>query len=243
MKAEGRRQKAEGKSPPRPFSFRTSVLLPSAFILLPSLASLLLRLLNLSLRWRTDAVTDARIRALRTPGTSPFILALWHNRLLVLPFAWERYMRRIRPRAFVLTSMSQDGEWLARLAARFGFGAARGSARRRGPEALRELVGLLRDGHDVAVTPDGSKGPVYGMKGGLVLLAQLSGARVVPVSVEFSRAWRLRSWDGFFIPKPFARVELRVGEPFAVPPTAGEADFERARARAEAALLGLVDER
>lgn len=214
-----------------------------SLVILPLVGSLLLRLLNLSLRWRTDEVTDARIRALQTPGTPPFILALWHNRLLVLPFAWERYMRRIRPRAFVLTSMSRDGEWLARLAARFGFGAARGSARRRGPEALRELVALLRDGHDVAVTPDGSRGPAYGMKGGIALLAQLSGARVVPVSVEFSRAWRLRSWDRFFIPKPFARVELRVGEPFVVPLTAGDADFERERARAEAALLGLVGER
>ena len=153
-------------------------------------------------------------------------------------------MRRIRPRAFVLTSLSQDGEWLARLAGRFGFGAARGSARRRGPEALRELVGLLRAGHDVAVTPDGSRGPVYRLKGGVVLLAQLSGARIVPVSVDFSRAWRLRSWDGFFVPKPFARVTLRVGEPLVVPPTSSsETDFDRERARVEAALRGLVGER
>lgn len=215
----------------------------SGFVILPFLASLLLRLLNLTLRWRTDEPTAARIRALQAPETPPFILALWHNRLLVLPFAWERYMRRIRPRAFVLTSLSKDGEWLARLAGRFGFGAARGSARRRGPEALRELVGLLRDGHDVAVTPDGSRGPVYALKGGVVLLAQLSGARIVPVSVDFSRAWRLRSWDRFFIPKPFARVTLHVGEPLVVPPTSSDADFDRERTRVEAALRGLVDDR
>ncbi len=203
----------------------------------------MLRLLNLTLRWRVDEPTAGRIRALQAPGTPPFILALWHNRLLVLPFAWERHMRRIRPRAYVLTSLSQDGEWLARLAGCFGFGAARGSARRRGPAALRELVGLLRDGHDVAVTPDGSRGPVYELKGGVALLSQLSGARIVPVSVEFSRAWRLRSWDGFFIPKPFARVELRVGELHTVPPTGAELEFERERARAEAALRELVSER
>ena len=218
------------------------VICHSSFVILPFLGSLLLRALNATLRWRVDEPTAARIRALQTPGTPPFILTLWHNRLLVLPFAWERYMRRRRPRAFVLTSLSGDGEWLARLAGHFGFGAARGSARRRGPEALRELVGLLRGGHDVAVTPDGSRGPVYGLKGGVVLLAQLSGARLVPVSVDFSRAWRLRSWDGFFIPKPFARVDLRVGEPFTVPLTTTEAEFERERARAEAALRGLVGE-
>lgn len=215
----------------------------SLVILLPLLASWLLRALNLTLRWQVDAATAARIRALQTSGTPPFILALWHNRLLVLPFAWEKYMRRIRPRAFVLTSLSGDGEWLARLAARFGFDAVRGSARRRGPEAVRELAGRLRAGHDVAVTPDGSRGPVYALKGGVVLLAQLSGAPVVPVSVEFSRAWRLRSWDRFFIPKPFARVTLRVGEPFTVPPTTTtEAEFERERERTEAALWGLVGE-
>ena len=214
-----------------------------ALVILPFLGSFLLRLLNLTLRWRVDAVTAARIQTLQSPGTPPFILALWHNRLLVLPFAWERYMRRIRPRAFVLTSLSADGEWLARLAGRFGLGAARGSARRRGPEALRELVGLLRQGHDVVVTPDGSRGPVYGLKGGVVLLAQLSGARIVPVSVDFSRAWRLRSWDRFFIPKPFARVDLRLGEPLTLPQTSGEAEFERERARTEAALLALARER
>ena len=232
-KAEGGRTSRGGE---RSFRF-------APFRLLPFLGSLLLRVLNLTLHWHTDEATAARIRALQTPGTPPFILTLWHNRLLMLPFAWERYMRRIRPRAFVLTSLSKDGEWLANLAARFGFGAARGSARRRGPEALRDLVGLLRDGHDVAVTPDGSRGPVYGLKGGVVLLAQLSGARLVPVSVDFSRAWRLRSWDGFFVPKPFARVDLHVGEPTVVPPTATEAEFERERAQAEAALLALVVER
>lgn len=215
-----------------------------SFVFFPWLGSSLLRLLELTLRWRVrDEATAARIRALQTPGVPPFILTLWHNRILILPFAWERYMRRRRRRAFVLTSLSRDGEFLARFAANFGFGAARGSARRRGPEALRELVGLLRAGHDVAVTPDGSRGPVYGLKGGVVLLAQLSGAPLLPVSVEVSSSWRLKSWDGFFIPKPFARVELRVGELLAIALTNSEAEFEAERQRCEAALLSLVDQR
>lgn len=207
------------------------------------LGSWLLRLLEHTLHWRLDPASAARARALQEPGVPPFILALWHNRILILPFAWERYLLRRRRQAFVLTSMSKDGEWLARFAARFGLGAARGSARRRGPEALRELVTLLKNGHDVAVTPDGSKGPRYGLKGGVALLAQLSGCRIVPVSVEFSRCWRLRNWDGFMIPKPFARVDLLVGEPLTVPVTRTEEEFEAARARCEAAMMALIRER
>ena len=89
---------------------------------------------------------------------------------------------------------------------------------------MRELATLLRRGHDVAITPDGSRGALYEIKPGMILLAQLTGAPVLPISFEFSRAWRLRTWDRFAVPKPFSRVTLRVGECLDVPRTSSGAE-------------------
>ena len=225
----------------RNFPHLSFVIRHSSF--LPSLGIWLLRALELTLRWEVAPAVRAQIRWLREHPDERFIAAMWHNRILVMPFTWERFWSRHRPRPFVLTSLSGDGELLARFAAGFGIGAVRGSARRRGAGALRELVETVKNGHDIFITPDGSRGPRYGLKAGLVSLAQLTGALVIPVGVEFSRCWRLRSWDGFMIPKPFARVTLRIGEPFRVPETQTEADFENERCRCEQALLALTGER
>lgn len=203
----------------------------------------LLRALEMTLRWEVPPAERERLRWLREHADERFIAAMWHNRILVMPFSWERYQARHRPQPIVLTSLSGDGEILARFAAGFGIGAVRGSARRRGATALRELVETVRGGHDIFITPDGSRGPRYRLKAGLVSLAQLTGALVVPVGVEFSRCWRLRSWDGFMIPKPFARVTLRIGELFRVPETATDAAFEAERRRCEDALLTVTVER
>ncbi len=213
----------------------------------PSIAARLgvwiLRALELTLRWDVSPDEKARLRWLREHPDERFIAAMWHNRILVMPFAWEKFQARHRPRPFVLTSLSSDGEMLARFAAGFGIGAVRGSARRRGAASLRELVETVRSGHDIFITPDGSRGPRYGLKGGAVSLAQITGALMIPVGVEFSRCWRLRSWDGFMIPKPFARVTLRIGEPFRVPETATDDAFEAERQRCETALLALTVQR
>ena len=205
----------------------------------------LLRALELTLRWDTDDASRARLAWLRAhTGREPFILALWHNRILVVPFLSERYFLPNRGVGYVLTSQSRDGEMLTQFAASFGLGAVRGSARRRAAESVRELVDVLKSGHDICVTPDGSRGPRYELKPGLVKVAQLTGAPIFPFSVEFSRRWRLRTWDGFMIPQPFARVTLRIGEPLRVPAGAtSDAAFEEERLRCEAALMALTGER
>ena len=130
-----------------------------------------------------------------------------------------------------LTSSSRDGELIAQFLSRFGIGPVRGSATRGGSTAIRELVRALRRGHDVGITPDGSRGPCYEIQPGLVLLAQLSGRRILPISFEYANAWRTRSWDRFFIPKPFSRVTFVVGEPFAVQKTVTPEAFEVERRR------------
>ncbi len=202
--------------------------------------SWVLRLLAATLRFRTEnlAVSHAR-----TPGES-FIFAFWHNRLLLIPVAWERFLQPPgSPVGKGLTSTSRDGELIAQFLTRFGVGPVRGSATRRGSTALRELVRWLRKGHDVGITPDGSRGPCYEIKPGLVLLAQLSGRRIVPLSFEYASAWRTKSWDRFFIPKPFSRVTFVVGEPFTVERTGTPEGFEAERQRCERAIMAQIRER
>jgi lysophospholipid acyltransferase (LPLAT)-like uncharacterized protein len=101
----------------------------------------------------------------------------------------------------------------------------------------------LRCGEDVGLTPDGSRGPRYVLKPGLVLLAQLSGRPILPVGVEYSRCLRLKSWDGFMIPMPFSRVDVILGNLVSVAVTHSPADFETERRRCEEAMMALVKRR
>ena len=175
-----------------------------------------------------------RLREQETGG--PVIYIFWHNRLLLFPMIWKRFLLRDRPVGVAMISASRDGELMARFLNRFGLVAARGSASRHGSRALRELAGWIKRGHDVGITPDGSRGPCYEVKPGLVLLAQLTGRPLLPISLEYSRAWRARSWDRFFIPKPFSKVTFIVGEPLVVRRTANAEEFEAERQRCEVAL-------
>ena len=204
---------------------------------LSQLGAWVVRLLVLTLRVRVEDLDLLRARA----AGEPFILVFWHNRLLLVPTAWNRFFARHRQRqGMALSSTSRDGELIAQFISRFGIGPVRGSTSRRGSTALRELATLLKNGHDVAITPDGSRGPCYEIKPGLVLLAQLTGRPVLPISFEFTRAWRLRTWDRFIIPKPFSTVTFRVGSPVLVPRTDTPEAFEAERRRCEQALRTLV---
>lgn len=202
--------------------------------------SWVLWLLALTLRFRIE-----NPEALRRWATGEaFILVFWHNRLLLVPVVWTRFFIRHRQKkGMALTSTSRDGELIAQFLDRFDIGPVRGSATRRGAASVRELLGFLKRGHDIAITPDGSRGPLYEVKPGLVLLAQLSGKPVLPISFEFARAWRLKSWDRFFIPKPFSTVRFIVGEPHFVARTSTPEAFEEERRRCEAAMMASVEER
>jgi lysophospholipid acyltransferase (LPLAT)-like uncharacterized protein len=165
----------------------------------------------------------------------PLILCIWHNRLLGAVLGDYR-ARRPRPVPLsVLTSASRDGGWLAAIARRFRMGAVRGSSSRRGAAALVGLVRQIEAGGDVAITPDGPRGPNYRIAPGLLFLGQRTGAGVVPVEVQLSRFWRIgRKWDALWIPKPFARVTLIFHPPLTV--TAGDAAIEAESARLDAAM-------
>lgn len=172
---------------------------------------------------------------------APMILAMWHSRILILPIL---YGRRVPMRALV--SRSADGELVARYLARFRVGAVRGSSSSGGgASSLRALSRVLAGGESVIVVPDGPRGPREILKPGVVALARQSQVPIVPVTVGAAREWRLGSWDGFRVPKPFSRCLVRAGAPIGVAPGADDPDgagLEAARAEVEAALRALTSQ-
>lgn len=163
----------------------------------------------------------------------PYIFVLWHNRMAAIPEAFRRFYGP-RKGASVLTSASGEGTVLALLLERFGIGAVRGSTSRQGAAALREMEGLLREGKDLAITPDGPRGPRYVLQPGPAILAKRTGCAVLPLRVRVDGAWRLNTWDRFFVPKPFARVRVHVGPVVRVGP---DDDLGKARLAVERALV------
>ena len=138
-------------------------------------------------------------------GSAIFIL--WHNRLF-LAGEWHRRFRK-KHVCYGLISGSRDGAWLETFYGWAGIQAIRGSQNRRGTQAARDLIRVLKDGHDVGITPDGSRGPKYEAKPGALLVAKASGSPVALLSFSYSRAIRLKSWDQFVIPWPFSIVRAQ----------------------------------
>ncbi len=177
-------------------------------------------------------------------GAAPnerYIGALWHNRLLLLPFVIKRYLPQRRGAALI--SASGDGALLADLVARFDFEVVRGSSSRQGASAIRQLADVIANGKDVVMTPDGPRGPAYELDQGIIFLAQQSGAEVVPINMEYSSCWRLKSWDRFILPRPFSKVCVIFGKPHCVAPTSSDEAFERERVRLQRAMMQLVGTR
>lgn len=184
---------------------------------------------------------DDRSGMVGKPPRGRFIATVWHNRLFLFPYAIHRFLPETRGEALV--SASRDGAIVADILKRFGFGSVRGSSSRRGATALLEVADVLARGGDTAITPDGPRGPAYHLHGGIISLAQISGADIWPMNFEFSRYWRLQSWDRLIIPKPFSRVRVIFGERYRVRQTATEQEFEAERRRLRDAMMSLVEMR
>jgi len=137
---------------------------------------------------------------------NPLIIVFWHNRLLVATELHRRFRKWSKVNGLV--SPSHDGAWLAAFFKMIGVGTIRGSSSRRGGQAMLEIHKKLADGEDIAITPDGPRGPVYRFNPGTALLAQITHCTVVMVPSKFHCAFRLKTWDGFYIPLPFSRVDI-----------------------------------
>jgi lysophospholipid acyltransferase (LPLAT)-like uncharacterized protein len=172
--------------------------------------------------------------------TRPVIFAIWHNRLLMLPRVFDPCFPTRQ--SYGLISASRDGDLIARFIERSGYGTIRGSSSRKGVIALRQLVDTLAADGNVLVTPDGPRGPVYQASQGVVFLAQKSGAPVVPIHMEYSSCWRLKSWDRFVVPRPFATLRAIFGAPIVVPPIVDPDQFEAERLRLQNAMTSLVEQ-
>jgi lysophospholipid acyltransferase (LPLAT)-like uncharacterized protein len=202
----------------------------------PPLAAAAVRALGATLR-----VTEVGVEPLqaRWAAGQPLIYAVWHGRILMVPWLTARLRRTRGARAVrVLTSRSRDGELAARWVARFGLSVVRGSSSRDGTGALRALAASVRAGEDVAVVPDGPRGPRECLQDGLVVLAAMTGAPIVPVGFAARPARRLASWDRFLVPLPFARAAVVFGKAATV---ARDADRETARADLERALREVTE--
>jgi lysophospholipid acyltransferase (LPLAT)-like uncharacterized protein len=184
------------------------------------LGGLVLRLLAAT--WRMRTLRGEILSALRT-AKQPVIFTIWHGQML--PGLWQHRREGVA----VLISEHRDGEIIAGIASGLGFRTVRGSTSRGADRALVGLVRELRAGHDVAVTPDGPRGPAGHFAPGALVAAQRAGAPIVSVGITATRAWRLRSWDGFMIPKPFARVTVAYGTASVQAETARDAAAEAPR--------------
>jgi lysophospholipid acyltransferase (LPLAT)-like uncharacterized protein len=184
---------------------------------------------------------EDRGNILAIPLSQRLIGATWHNRLLLLPFALARFLPQRHGAALI--SASRDGAWFAKLVHRFGFQVVRGSSSRKGAAAMLQLADVITSGADAVITPDGPRGPVYRPGGGLILLAQKTGAYIVPLNLEYSSCWRLRSWDRFILPRPFCTARFILGPARQVAVTSNEEEFERERERIKSAMMSLVETR
>ena len=155
----------------------------------------------LALTWRIRILNGDVLTKLRAEH-QPFIFAFWHGQLL--PLLWVHRDEGVR----VVISAHRDGEIVARVAERLGHSTIRGSSSRGAARALLGIVRELENGSEVAVTPDGPRGPARKFASGALVAAQRVRAPIVGIGVHASRAWRLRSWDRFMIPKPFARLTV-----------------------------------
>jgi hypothetical protein len=186
--------------------------------------------LGATLRWRVEGLEhfDAIVRGGRQP-----IMAFWHGRILPATYYFRR--RGI----VVITSENFDGEWIAGIIERFGYGTARGSSSRGAKKALLQLRREMDAGHPAGFTIDGPRGPARVAQPGAVWLAKATGNPVLPFHLEADRHWTLNSWDRTQIPRPFATVAISMGEPFEVPRDADDGAMERARRLLEDKLKAL----
>src|SRR5436190_1459685 len=170
--------------------------------------------------WRAEGAGhyDEVIRNGRQP-----IMAFWHGRIMPATYYFRR--RGI----VVITSENFDGEWIAGIIERFGYGTARGSTSRGGRRALLQLRRDMAEGKPAAFTIDGPRGPARVAQPGAVWLAKATGHPVLPFHLEADRFWSVHSWDRTQIPKPFATVAIAMGEPFNVEEDTDAAEIERSR--------------
>lgn len=166
------------------------------------------------------------------------LYCVWHNRLSLALILYRNVVQRRDPnrRMAALTSASKDGNLLARILEVFGVEPARGSSSRRGAQGFMEMARFARRGLDIAITPDGPRGPCYHLEPGVVTLARVTGLPIFPVSYHLQWKWTVKSWDRFQIPIPFTKCTVTLGRWYRVPKSASGEALETLRQEIEASM-------
>jgi len=202
---------------------RKKILRYLALVLLPFIASLLIRFLYLTNKKNFEApaeITD-----------EPVIFACWHGELLMLPYMYKYY--RKKPHAKVLISNHFDGELISRTIKYFGLGTLAGSTTRNAARVLIQSIKTLKNGYDIGITPDGPKGPRREVADGIIIMAQKAKANIILIEIKPTKFWQLNSWDKFIIPKPFGTLNYYASKEIDV----SGMDLEEARTLVRKGLL------
>lgn len=146
--------------------------------------------------------------------SQPFICAVWHGELLMMSSIYTEYRKSTNVQAII--SQHFDGEMIAKLIQLFGGKAIRGSSSKGGSAVLRQALKAISEGYDIAITPDGPRGPKHTVADGLVLLSQMRDIPIVTINCKPSSFWKLGSWDAFCIPKPFSTLNVYISDPFKI---------------------------
>lgn len=207
-----------------------------------SLIYALVRTVSATIRyeWRDGSGMLARTAA----AGEPLIFCIWHNRLALCLEIYRLYVKKVggNRKLAAMVSASKDGGILARVLEHYQVQPARGSTSRRGRQALLELTTLAGRGHDLAITPDGPRGPCYVIQEGVLSLAQITGLAIIPTAYSLSFKVRAGSWDRFQIPLPFSKCVVVFDQPVRVPRDATDAQREELRRRLEDRLRQLTED-
>ncbi len=200
----------------------------------------LIRLVSLTLRYRWND----RSNYLEGGNAGQAIYCVWHNRLALCLQVYFGYVKKHNqtPGLAAMVSASKDGALLASVLECFKVQPIRGSSSRRGPQALLELTSWSSRGYDLAITPDGPRGPCYAVQKGIISLAQITSLPIVPVSYRLTFKIRVKSWDRFQIPLPFSRCDVFLEKPIRVPREASVAEHEHYRKQLEDSLKTITQD-
>ncbi len=149
-----------------------------------------------------------------TMPEEPVIMAVWHGELALPPMYYAYVLRGGKPKLHIIISEHRDGEYIARTMKYIGLDAVRGSSTRGGAKAMMQAIKKMREGSDLAITPDGPRGPRHEVADGIVAIAQKQECKIIALSIEASRFWQFKSWDRFYLPKPFSTITFYASEPF-----------------------------
>ena len=187
---------------------------------------------SLFLTVRVQTMGEEHLSSFRDSGT-PVIFVFWHGRLLPLIHVHRRQQ------TVVLVSEHGDGEYISRILERFGFGTVRGSSTRGGMRGLRGLIRAARNSHDLAVAPDGPRGPDRELKPGVLAVARMTGLPLIPIGVGADAGWLAASWDRFLVPRPFSTIRVAYGPPCFVRRDADQEEIDRAAQTLTQSLMDL----